>query len=342
MVLITNIHDNPIFSYIVKMSLKLLDNSNFFGKKFFLITISAITIYSIFIIYSDINLVYDQIINFDFSFLPIILTLIFLSWLMLFFRWMILLKNSGIDIPLKDNFLIYFAGFALSVSPGKSGELLKSVLLKNKFNIKRTTSVSIIFIERFYDVIGAVLVTLTGIVYLGVEFVPAIIIASSLIILILFSIYSKTSFKFFINIITKFKFLKKFSVSIENSYNVIREASSLKIALISSSLTVVYRLIEALAIYCVLLGFGIDIVPYFVLAATYSSSIILGAVTMIPGGLGVTEGSFAGLLSLQNIEIGTALVLAVIIRFFTTWYGVIVGFISLKLSKGLKKNFDVT
>ena len=54
---------------------------------------------------------------------------------MLFVRWIALLKNSGIEIPLKDNFLIYFAGFALSVSPGKSGELLKSVLLKTKFFI---------------------------------------------------------------------------------------------------------------------------------------------------------------------------------------------------------------
>ena len=90
--------------------------------------------------------------------------------------------------------------------------------------------------------------------------------------------------------------------------------------------------------YFVLLGFGIDIIPYIALTATYSSSIILGAVTMIPGGLGVTEASLAGLLSLQNIAIGTALVLAIVIRFFTTWYGVIVGFIALKLSRGLKQD----
>ena len=84
---------------------------------------------------------------------------------MLFLRWNVLLKNSNIHIPLKENLLIYFAGFALSVSPGKSGELLKSILLKNKFNVKRTTSVSIIFVERLYDIIGAVAVSFIGIMY---------------------------------------------------------------------------------------------------------------------------------------------------------------------------------
>tara|TARA_B110001454_G_scaffold217905_1_gene244367 strand:+ start:870 stop:1658 length:789 start_codon:yes stop_codon:yes gene_type:complete len=257
---------------------------------------------------------------------------------MLFLRWNVLLKNSNVHIPLKDNFLIYFAGFALSVSPGKSGELLKSILLKNKFNIKRTTSVSIIFVERFYDIIGAVAISFIGIIYLGIEFIPAIIIASILIIFVLFSIFSKTSFNFLIKLMDKFQFLKKFSLAAKNSHQIIRESSTIKIGFISSSLTIIYRFIEALAVYFILLGFGIDVIQYFALAATYSASIILGAVTMIPGGLGVTEGSLAGLLSLQNIEIGTAFVLAIIIRFFTTWYAVIVGLIALKLSNSLKYN----
>mgnify|MGYP003985243727 CR=1 FL=1 len=315
-----------------------METTNFFGKKFFLIIIVAISIYSIFIFYSDVNLVYEKLLDFNFSYLPIILTLIFVSWLFLFFRWNILLKNSNIHIPLKDNFLIYFAGFALSVSPGKSGELIKVILLKNKFNINKTTSISIIFVERFYDIIGAVIVTMLGLGYLGIEFLPAIGIAIFLIAFVLFSIYSKTCFNLLIKIMSNFKFLKKFTISAKNSHDVIKNSSSFKIGIFSSLLTVIYRLIESLAVYFVLLGFGIDIIPYIALTATYSSSIILGAVTMIPGGLGVTEASLAGLLSLQNIAIGTALVLAIVIRFFTTWYGVIVGFIALKLSRGLKQD----
>jgi uncharacterized membrane protein YbhN (UPF0104 family) len=56
---------------------------------------------------------------------------------------------------------------------------------------------------------------------------------------------------------------------------------------------------------------------------------------MLPAGIGVTEGSFGGLLSLLEIEISFALALAIVVRLFTLWFGVAVGFISLKLSKSL-------
>jgi len=70
----------------------------------------------------------------------------------------------------------------------------------------------------------------------------------------------------------------------------------------------------------------------------YSASIILGSMSMIPGGLGITEGSLASLISSQGITFSTALVLVIIIRLFTLWFGVIVGFIALKLSGALNVN----
>ncbi len=50
---------------------------------------------------------------------------------------------------------------------------------------------------------------------------------------------------------------------------------------------------------------------FFHLAAKYSTSVILGTISMSPGGLGVTEGSFAGLLALQGFEFQTVLVFGV-------------------------------
>ena len=58
----------------------------------------------------------------------------------------------------------------------------------------------------------------------------------------------------------------------------------------------------------------------------------------MPGGIGITEGSMGGLLSLQGIEFSFALIVAVIIRIFTSWYTVIVGFIALKISGGFSLN----
>ena len=69
--------------------------------------------------------------------------------------------------------------------------------------------------------------------------------------------------------------------------------------------------------------------------SSYSSSLIVGALSFIPGGLGVAEGSLIGLFSLQNIDFSEAIVIVVLIRFFTLWFSTIVGFVALKTSKSL-------
>ena len=315
-----------------------MKTSNFFGKNFFIILIIAVGIYSIFLIYSDFNTVINNSLTFNFVFIPLILLTIFSSWMFLFIRWTVLLKNSNIEIPFKDNLLIYLAGFTFSISPAKTGELIKSIFLKNKFNIDKSTSIPIIFVERFYDVLALIVLILFGISFLGFEFLPIVILCVGMLFSILFLIYSKSKFNYFIRFTSKFKFLQKFITPLENSHEIIRKSITPKTFLISTSLTIFYRLIEALSVYLVFLGFGIDLISYFELTYMYSASIILGSISMIPGGLGVTEGSLASLISSQGIAFSSALVLVIIIRFFTLWFGVIVGFIALKLSGALNVN----
>ena len=315
-----------------------MKTSNFFGKNFFIILIIAVGIYSIFLIYSDFNTVINNSLTFNFVFIPLILLTIFSSWMFLFIRWTVLLKNSNIEIPFKDNLLIYLAGFTFSISPAKTGELIKSIFLKNKFNIDKSTSIPIIFLERFYDVLALIVLILFGISFLGFEFLPIVILCVGMLFSILFLIYSKSKFNYFIRFTSKFKFLQKFITPLENSHEIIRKSITPKTFLISTSLTIFYRLIEALSVYLVFLGFGIDLISYFELTYMYSASIILGSISMIPGGLGVTEGSLASLISSQGIAFSSALVLVIIIRFFTLWFGVIVGFIALKLSGALNVN----
>ena len=103
----------------------------------------------------------------------------------------------------------------------------------------------------------------------------------------------------------------------------------------ASALTVVFWLLEAITVYFVLLSFGIDYIEFLMVIPTYTTSLMLGFLSFIPMGLGVVEGSLASFFSLQGIEVSLSLALVVIIRLFTRWYGVAVGFVALKLSGGL-------
>ena len=312
--------------------------SEFLGKKYLIIIFVAVAIYSLFLFFSDFSIVYEKLQNFQITLLPLILLVVFSSWLVLFIRWGILLKKHQIQIPLKINFLIFFAGFTLAISPAKSGELIKAVLLKNKCGIAATKTIPIVFLERFYDIIGTTAVAIIGITFLGLELGIVLALVPIVILVIFYLFYSKRSFDFTLKIINHIKPLQKFLSNIEESHEIIRHSSDVKTICSCSGLTIVFRIIEAIGILLILQALGINFIEFFNLLSMYSASVILGSISMSPGGLGVTEGSFAGLLMLYELELQTTLAIAVIVRFFTMWFAIVVGFISLKLSELITHN----
>jgi len=307
-----------------------------FDNRFILIIVGAMALYAIFLIFSDLSLIISKISNFKLEYLPLILIIIPCGWLFLFLRWNLLLRNSNVQIPLKENFKIYFAGFALAVTPAKFGELIKSQILKTKFNIPYRTTSSLVLVERLYDLAGAIAVSVIGIWLIGVG--GYIILGALIVLIALFiMISSRKIFDSTLNLVGRIKFAQKFTQPLSESYEIVRASTRGKIFLTSVLTTSIYWLLESLGVYYVLVAFDINTINYFHLVAIYTSSLILGAASFIPGGLGVVEGSLVGLLNFQGVELSQAFVLVVLIRIFTLWYSVIVGFISLKLSGGLTR-----
>ena len=55
------------------------------------------------------------------------------------------------------------------VTPGKIGILMKSQILKTSSNIPRTKTMPIVLVEKVYDLIGAVVASIIGIIILGMD-----------------------------------------------------------------------------------------------------------------------------------------------------------------------------
>ena len=308
-----------------------------FDNRFYFIIIGAIGLYATFLFISDFSEIGNKLINFKIQFIPIILVIITSSWLAVFARWVLLLRNSGIHVPLKQNYKIYLAGFAFAITPGRVGELIKSQLMKNQFGISRTKTVPIIMVERFYDLLGAVIVSFIGVWLIGLG--VYIIIGASVLLVFIFLIFSsRRLFNKFLSIFSKWKYTSRFLSPLSESYEIIRASSRGKIVITATLFTIIYWLVESIGVYFVLIGYGIEGMSYVNVVSTYVTSLILGAASLIPAGLGVTEGSLVGLFSYQNIELSEVFGLVVIIRLFTLWYSVIIGFIALKLSGGFSIN----
>ena len=308
-----------------------------FYRNFLLVVVSMLVLYIVFLIVSDFNVIREKIFDFKTDYLPIILLLAPLSWVIVFFRWHFLLKNSNIIIPKKENFKIYMAGFAMSVTPGKVGELIKSQFLKSKYGVSRKNTLPIIISEYFYHMVGVLVVSIIGVYYFEFS-LYIIILTSALIIKTLAIISSENFFKKFVNLISKRNFLKKYVSPISDSHIILKKSTRGKIFIISSGLSIAFWLTEVLIVYFVFLSFNILNFEFFKIAAIYTTSLILGMLSFLPMGVGVVEGSLAGFLNYEGIDISIALTLVILIRIFTRWYGVIVGLVFMKLIGGFSKN----
>jgi uncharacterized protein (TIRG00374 family) len=303
-------------------------------NKIIVIIIAVIGLYAAFFIASDIRTVYDKIINFKIEFLLIIIPLVTSGWFVLFARWHLLLKNSKIFIPKKDSLLIFFSGFALTIIPGKVGELIKSQLLKTKFEVPRSKTVPIVMLEQFYTLIGLVIISFFGIWFfeLGAYVIGFF---TALLIFAFILISSKKVFNKLITIFEKRKFTSRFVEPLSSSYDIIKKTTRGRITFYATALTVIFWFIEAVVVYLVLLSFGIENIEFLKVIPTYATSLMLGFLSFLPMGLGVVEGSLASFFSLQGIEVSLSLTIVIIIRIFTRWFGVAIGFLALRLSGGL-------
>ena len=132
-------------------------------NKIILIIVISIAIYASFLFISDYNSISENLTQFKTEYSIPILLLVASSWIPLILKWDFLLKKNGIRIPIKKNILIWLSGSALSITPGQLGELIKSQLLKNIFNIPRSKTAPIVFVDKFYDLAGAFIASIIGV-----------------------------------------------------------------------------------------------------------------------------------------------------------------------------------
>ena len=302
-----------------------------FDNRIILVLVAVIGIYAIFLFISDFSIISEKISNFKINYLPLILFLVTASWCPVFIKWHFLLKNCEIDIPLTRSITVFLSGLAFDITPGKLGALMKSQILKTSFNIPRTKTAPIILVEKVYDLIGAILASVVGIIILGMD-VYLIIIAILVLAMVFFFLYYRPASELFFKRVTKIKFFSKYVENISELDKIVQKSTNVKVATICILLAVTYWFIVSTAVYYTLIGFDINILDYLKVLSIYATSILLGAISFIPGGVGITEGALASLFTLEGIDVSTALILSVIIRIFVLWYSVSIGFISLKFT----------
>lgn len=277
--------------------------------------------------------------NFSWGYLPLLLFIALSNYLVRFIKWQYYLKILKINIPAIDSFIIFFSGFALTITPGKMGEVIKSYFLKKGFDIPISRTAPIVFADRLTDLMAFLLISAVG--AYGFSYGKNVIWIIFFIIMIIISVILIRPIGLaFFQLLTRIKFVSKHASRImdiyETSYSLIlpkRIVFPLLVSIIAWSL-------EALDFYFILVLMNLNI-DAFASFFVYCFSTIIGAVMMMPGGLGVTDGSIAGLLKFLSIDMGSAAFATMLIRAVTLWFAVIIGVVFLLIAENKFKIRDL-
>ena len=302
-------------------------------KKKILISVTfGAVIFLAFSIYADFGNLIDSFSKFNWLWFPLVLTFSLGNYIIRFFKWQYYLKLLGIKIRPFRSFLIFFASFIMSVTPGKMGEVLKSFLLKEETGTPVSVSAPIVLAERITDFLSIVILCLAGAIVF--DYGTGIILATGLAFVILtILLSSKTICHKLISVLCKIRFIEKHSEKIYSAYDSIYVLIKLKPLFIVVLISTAAWFLECLGFYTVLNVFsGVSNIDVSILKATfiYGFSTLIGAIAMLPGGLGVTEASLTGLLVFLKIPKDISVASTIIIRVATLWFAVILGIIAVQ------------
>ena len=282
-------------------------------------------------IYADIRGVSQAFAQFKLPYVPLILALTLLNYLLRFVKWDYYLKTIGVKIRPQDSLAIFLSGLTMSVTPAKLGEVFKSFLLKRLNGTEVSKSVPVVFAERITDVLG--LLVLAAISFSAFQYGREVLTVVLILLLALIVILqSRWVCQKLLEISKPIPLINRLSGSLEMAYESAYTLFRFRNLVLATVISVISWGFECLAMYFVLQAFHTN-ASVLLSTFVFSFSSLAGAVSMIPGGLVVAEGSFVGLLILTGIAKEIAASATVVIRFCTLWFGVMMGLITTFLIK---------
>ncbi len=284
----------------------------------------------------DLRKVGVKVREFRWELFPLVLGLTLFNYTLRFGKWHFYLRQIGArGLSVRESARLFVSGFPLAVTPGKVGEVLKAVWIQQKTGIPTARGVAVVVAERISDGLAVLLLSTVGVIA-SPRYWPAF--AAVLILLLGIVIISQIRplALFLLNFGERLPLVKRFVHPLrefyEGSFTLFRPAATL----LAVGLGMISWLGEGAGMYLILRGLGVPGGWQTFSAAVFalSFSIVVGAASTLPGGLGASEASIAGMLALLlSLPADTAAAATLLIRLATLWFGVSLGLVVWAFSK---------
>jgi len=298
------------------------------SKTIFLIII-LISIYVVFLIFSDIEKTFSTIIGIEKSYLLLAIGFWLFGGLLRVFRWHIFLRRITDQIPFKQSVLYFLSGYAFILSPARAGEIIRSPFIKRDYGISISKTAPIILVERFNDLLAVTIIISIGLIFSEFE-KTVIVLPLGIVAIMLLIITNKTVLSKMLLRLSKMKFINKMIPNVDESFDVIYSLIKPKFFILGTVTSLVIGVLEVTSVYFFIIGFNEEI-NFNDLVVIFHASNFAAAASMIPGGIGILEVGLVGLLVLYEVKYEIALSVVVLVRLVSTGMFSIIGLFCLRI-----------
>jgi uncharacterized protein (TIRG00374 family) len=276
----------------------------------------------------DVRQVSAHLADFRWSLAPAILACTLVNYVLRFFKWHYFLSQIGVrNLPWLESARLFVGGFPLAVTPGKVGEALKGVWLNRRAGAPTVRGVTVVLAERISDGLAVLMLSTLGVIAYPRYWPAFAAVLGALLTAVTLSQIRPLAL-WTLALIERIPLLKNIGHHLREFYEGAYSLFRPKVVLASVGLGTVAWLGEGVGMYLVLLGLGVPGGAETLSMAVFilSFSIVIGAVSALPGGLGAVEASITGMLGLlMGLPPSTSVAATLLIRFATLWFGVCLG-----------------
>ena len=293
-------------------------------RNWLLLALLIVAAFAGLLVYGDLREVSDLLANAPSPYggLAAALGLAVVNYVLRYMRWAIYLRALDIRVSPSVSASVFAAGLALSITPGKAGELLKSVWLNRRAGVPVSASAPAVVMERLTDVLSVGTLGITGIVLLPTT--VALIVGGILVAAVIAGMLAASRYGEFA---LRLPILRRWQEPLAQSLDGFRRLMTpgmLSIAVILGGLA---WAAEGLALWIIIVGIGEWVSPLIAIPSSAAAALV-GAVTAVPGGLVSIEGSMVALLRQAGLDAPEAALATLLARLATLWFAVLIGLLA--------------
>jgi len=240
-----------------------------------------------------------------------------------FAKWHYYLRCLEVSVPLDASAITFFSGLMMVVTPGKAGEVWKAWFLREVRGVPASKTTSVVGAERITDLIALSAMAALGLLIYSRSSLPITVVLATIVVGVGLLRWRQASIAI-LELLELLPIVGDYATELERFYESAYRLFQLRPLIVSTLLSLAAWGLEGVALWMVLSGFGLETTVMIGLFVFGLGSVI-GAVSMLPGGLAAAEASMVAVLLTFGYPEAVAAAATIVIRVGTLWYAAALG-----------------